>query len=188
VSEGNLLVVSSPSGAGKTSVLRRALGRNKKLAVAISATTRAPRRGEVDGRDYHFLSREEFLRRIEDGEFVEWANVHGRLYGTLRAEVDRILRSGRDAVLEIDVQGMAKLKKQGEDFVSVFIMPPSTGELERRLRQRGTESPEELQTRLENAKKEMDRRFEYDYVIVNDDLDKAVSELLAIAQAEHNRN
>lgn len=186
--EGSLFVVSSPSGAGKNTVLAALRAKLPALAVSVSATTRPPRSGEADGRDYYFMDRAEFERRRAAGEFVEWAEVHGNLYGTLRAELARLRADGRDALLEIDVQGMAKLRAQGLEFVSVFIMPPSFDELERRLRARGTDRPEVVALRLENAWKEMSARKTYDYIVVNDRVEDAVADMEAIVRARRCRS
>lgn len=184
---GSLFVVSAPSGAGKHTVLHRVLATDPRLEYSVSATTRAPRPGEVHGRDYYFLDREEFGRRVEQGGFVEWAEVHGNLYGTLREELERRLSSGKDVVLEIDIQGMRNLKQSGFDAVTVFIMPPSPSVLERRLRGRGTESPETVELRLRNAREEMEARHAFDYIVVNDRLSKAVADLKAIVRAQRCR-
>ncbi len=165
-------------------MLREALRRDAGLALSITATTRAPRPGETDGVDYVFLSAEEFERRIAEGAFVEWAEVHGHRYGTLREPLDRLLASGRDAVLQIDVQGMRSLRALGLPVVTIFLAPPSLEELERRLRDRGTESESTIRLRLENARRELAARDEYDYVVVNDVVDAAVDRLLAIVAAE----
>jgi guanylate kinase len=184
---GSLFVVSAPSGAGKHTVLHRVLAADPRLEYSVSATTRAPRPGEVHGRDYYFLDRGEFGRRVEQGGFVEWAEVHGNLYGTLREELERRLSSGKDVVLEIDIQGMRNLKQSGFDAVTVFIMPPSPSVLERRLRGRGTESPETVELRLRNAREEMEARHAFDYIVVNDRLSKAVADLKAIVRAQRCR-
>jgi guanylate kinase len=185
--KGDVFVVSSPSGAGKSVILGRARAADPSILFSVSATTRAPRKGEVEGREYYFLSREEFMRRVEAGEFLEWAEVHGNLYGTLRSEMDRLAASGQDAVLEIDVQGAASLRALGSDMVSVFIMPPSIEELERRLRARGTDAAEVIAVRVQNARREMAHYPEYDYVVVNDELDKAVADFQAIVRARRCR-
>lgn len=173
--KGRVLVVSAPSGAGKHSVLERVLAEVPDLAYSVSATTRAPRAGEADGREYYFMPRAEFEKRAAAGEFVEWAEVHGNLYGTLRSELDRLLGSGKDVVLEVDIQGMHHLLAQGLDLTTIFVEPPSMAELERRLTRRGSESPESIALRLRNAQAEMAARDRYDFVVVNDDLDAAVA-------------
>lgn len=187
VKKGDVFVVSSPSGAGKSVILNRVRAADPALLFSVSATTRPPRAGEVDGREYYFLVRDEFMRRVDAGAFLEWAEVHGNLYGTLRAEMERLAASGQDAVLEIDVQGAANLWALGCGMVSVFIMPPSLDELERRLRKRGTEAPDVIALRVQNARREMHHYTEYDFVIVNDDLDRAVADFQAIVRAHRCR-
>ena len=184
---GEVFVVSSPSGAGKSVILSRVRAADPALLFSVSATTRRPRAGERDGREYYFVSAEEFRRRVDAGEFLEWAEVHGNLYGTLRSEMERLAASGQDAVVEIDVQGAASLRAQGFRMVSVFIMPPSVEELERRLLARGTEAPEVIALRVTNARGEMAPYAEYDFVIVNDDLDTAVADFQAIVRAQRCR-
>lgn len=147
------------------------------LGLAVSATTRSPRPGEVDGKDYYFLSEGEFKRRVAAGEFVEWAYVHGHMYGTLVKEVERLLAQGKSLILEIDIQGALNVKKVWPDAVLIFIEPPSLEELERRLRGRGTEDEQSIELRLKNAKHEMTLADDYDVCIVNDTVDRAVREL-----------
>ncbi len=184
---GELFVVSSPSGAGKSAILSRARADDPSLLFSVSATTRPPRKGEQDGREYYFLERDEFMRRVDAGEFIEWAEVHGNLYGTLRSEMDRLAASGHDAIIEIDVQGAASLREQACTMVSVFIMPPSLEELERRLLGRGTETPEVVALRIGNARHELEQYRHYDFVVVNDDLDTAVADFKAIIRARRCR-
>ena len=179
----NVFVVSAPSGAGKHTILRRVLGHDPNLVYSISATTRPPRPGETNGREYYFIDRAEFERRIAAGEFAEWAEVHGNLYGTLRAELDRITASGKDAVLELDVQGMRNVKRIGIHPVTIFIMAPSFEELEQRLRARGTDSDEVIAVRLKNARTEVAAKDEYDNVIVNIDIRDAQAQFEAIVKA-----
>ncbi|MBI5094770.1 MAG: guanylate kinase [Candidatus Hydrogenedentes bacterium] len=180
---GSLFVVSAPSGGGKRTVLRKVLDRDGKAEYGVSATTRPPRPGEVEGQDYFFLSQDEFQRRIKAGEFVEWADVHGNLYGTLRSELKRVTASGRDVFLELDVQGMRNLRNAGIDAVSIFIMPPSLDALEARLRGRGTNDERDIAVRMRNAEAELDARKEFDYVVINDDVDTAVADVEAIVRA-----
>lgn len=187
VGRGTLFVVSAPSGGGKRAVLGPVFACDPLLEFSVSATTRAPREGEVEGRDYYFLSRKEFLRRVEAGGFVEWAEVHGNLYGTLREDLERRTESGKDVVLEIDVQGMRNIQKSGLEAVTVFIMPPSLRVLEKRLRRRGTESPEALALRLGNAREELAARHDFDYIVINDRLSKAVADMKAIIRAQRCR-
>lgn len=184
---GIIFVLSAPSGAGKRTVLKRVFDSDSRLGYSISATTRPRRKGETEGHDYYFLDRNEFQRRIESGDFVEWAEVHGNLYGTLAEELGRLTGSGMDTVLELDVQGMRNLKTRGLEIVSVFVMAPSLDELERRLRARATDHPEVIALRLGNALDEIAARHEYDYVIVNGHLDDAVEDLRAIIRAERCR-
>jgi guanylate kinase len=184
---GILFIVSAPSGAGKGTILERLLASDGHVAYSVSATTRTPRRGEVDGVDYHFLSDEDFRARVARGEFVEWAEVHERCYGTLRDALTGQLASGRDIILEIDVQGMRQVKSFFPEAVSVFIMAPSFEELERRIRSRGTDSEESILLRLKNARVEMESRNVFDYAIVNGHLDTAVEDMRAIVRAERLR-
>ncbi len=178
------LILSAPSGAGKTTIARALLKRRSDLGYSVSCTTRSPRRGEVDGRDYRFLSREEFLERRARDEFAESADVHGQLYGTLRNEVDRVLGSGRHVVMDIDVQGALQFKAAFPGAVTVFVLPPSADVLLRRLRERRTESPEQLIERLRSAVDELRAVDEYEYIVVNDELERAVARVSAIIDAE----
>jgi guanylate kinase len=182
-----LLVLSSPSGGGKTSIARGLLDARGDIGYSVSATTRAPRPGERDGRDYHFLSRAEFERRAKAGEFLEHATYGGNLYGTLRSEVERIFAAGRHAVLDIEVQGARQIRKSLPGSVHVFVLPPSGGELVRRLKGRNTEDPDAVRRRLEHAAHELAAVTEYDYAIVNQDLAQAVRQVSAIIDAESHR-
>lgn len=182
-----LLVLSSPSGGGKTTIARRLLDARSDVGYSVSATTRAPRPDEVDGRDYHFLSRAEFERRVKGGEFLEHAEYGGNLYGTLRAEVEGIFSAGRHAVLDIEVQGARQVRKSLPGSVHVFVLPPSGRELIRRLEARNTEDPAAVGRRLERAAEELAAVPEYDYAIVNDDLARAVAQVSAILDAETKR-
>lgn len=172
-----LFVISGPSGAGKGTLLAELRKQRPDLGLTVSATTRSPRPGEVDGTSYYFLSDEEFRRRIAAGEFVEWAEVHGHLYGTLVSEVKRLLAKGHSLVLEIDVQGALNVRKVYPDAVLVFIEPPSLQVLEERLRGRGTEDEASIELRLKNARHEMELADQYDVCIVNDTVDRAAQEL-----------
>ena len=181
--KGALVIVSGPSGVGKGSVAAAVLRRDPLTRFSVSATTRAPRPGEVEGKSYYFLSKEEFLLRRAQREFLEWAQVFGNYYGTLHSEVDRLLDAGFNVLLDIDTQGAASVRQLRPEAVSVFIMPPSLEELERRIVNRGTEAPDVLALRLSRAEAEMALAPEYDYIIVNDDLDTAVGSLLDIIAA-----
>jgi guanylate kinase len=169
---GELIILSGPSGVGKSSIIKRLL-EDERFSLSVSATTRAPRPGEVEGEDYYFLDDAEFRRRIEAGEFLEWAEVHGKsFYGTLRDDVSQRQAAGRTVILDIDVQGAALLRQ--EEARRVFIAPPSFDELERRLRDRGTETEERIARRLETAREELNRAQDYDHVVVNDELESTV--------------
>lgn len=177
---GILLVISSPSGAGKTTLARR-LASAHNLHFSVSYTTRPPRAGEVDGQDYHFVSNEQFSRMVDDKEFAEWAVVHGNRYGTSIATVNRAVEEGLDCLFDIDYQGGQQIRRQWpQDSVLVFILPPSIQELERRLCQRATDAPDVIERRLAMARKELAHYDEYDYLVVNDDLNKAYDELRSI--------
>lgn len=174
-----LFVVSGPAGAGKGTILERVRARRPDLALSVSATTRPPRAGEADGVAYYFMDESEFRSRVDAGEFLEWAVVHGNLYGTLRSEVESRLGEG-SLILEIDPQGALRVREMMPDCVLVFIAPPSVEVLRRRLEGRGSETPETLARRLADAEVEMRTAARYDEVVVNDDLDKAVEDVLAI--------
>lgn len=185
--KGLLLVVSAPSGAGKTTLCRLLIERLS-FRFSVSHTTRRPRPGEVHGRDYYFVSRQEFETLVREGAFLEWAEVHGNLYGTSMAEVERALSGEEDLLLDIDVQGASQVKRKlGGQAVFVFIMPPSLEELERRLRSRGTEDEETLARRLARAREEIAYAPWFDYVVVNDQVERAFSDLVAIIRAERCR-
>lgn len=178
-----LVVISSPSGAGKTT-LARMLADSQKLVFSVSYTTRAPRQGERDGVDYKFVTDDEFARMVENQEFAEWATVHGNHYGTAIHTVNRALEDGTDYLFDIDWQGGRQIRKQWpSQSVLVFILPPSMAELERRLRRRATDSPEAIQRRLAIAKRELEHYGDYDYLVVNDNLDRAHHQLNAIVEA-----
>lgn len=181
---GLLIVVSAPSGGGKGTILRRALDADPRLRHAVSATTRAPREGELEGQHYYFVDRETFEKWVAEGRFAEWATVHGELYGTLHSELDRLRAAGQDVVLELDVQGMRSIRRMRPEALTVFIEPPSMRVLEERLRKRGDLPEAALQLRLRNAEAEIAAKNEYDYRIVNDNLDSAVGQFQAfIAKA-----
>ena len=178
--KGKLFVLSGPSGAGKGTLRKKVFETVEDIRFSISCTTRPPRQGEKDGVDYRFISEEAFLTLLEEDRFLEYAKVHGHYYGTLRDDVERTLSSGIDMVLEIDVQGAFQVREKMPESILVFVSPPSLEELERRLRERGTESGENLRIRLRNARLEMLKSGDYDYVIVNDDAERASNELKSI--------
>ncbi|MCW5203938.1 guanylate kinase [Desulfobulbus sp. US2] len=188
MAEGVLLVVSAPSGCGKTTILKKLMAEISGLEFSVSHTTRQARPGERDGVDYHFVSKEAFIamRDQQPSGFLEWAEVHGNFYGTSRRDVEALLAVGKDVVLDIDIQGAEQVRTNA-DPVTVFISPPTLAELERRLRGRGTESPESLAVRLANAEKEMAAADNYHHLIVNDELEQAVRDLQAIIAAEQQR-
>ncbi len=175
-----MLVISGPSGSGKTTICKRLL-EDPRVRFSISATTRAPRPGEVDGRDYHFVSREEFKAMMAAGEFIEHADVYGNMYGTLRKPMAEALARGEIYLLEIDVQGALQLKTLGEPGIYVFIAPPDFDELRRRLTARKTEAPDVLERRLQKAEDEWRERTKYDHIVVNDQVERAVQEIRQIA-------
>jgi len=177
-----LVVISGPSAVGKTTIAERLLA-SPGFGRAVTATTRAPRPGEKDGVDYRFLDERSFRDAVAKGEFLEHAEVHGRLYGTPKAAVDAVLARGLCCLLVIDVQGAAMLRKNGVDARFVFVAPPSAAELERRLRGRGTDGQAEIERRLATARAELARQGEFDTVIINDDLDRAVGEIARLVQA-----
>lgn len=184
---GMLIIVSSPSGGGKGTLIRRVLKTVPNVGYSVSFTTRPARQGEVDGSDYHFVSEEIFREMIERGEFLEWAHVHTHLYGTGRAQVEKEIQAGRDIILEIDVQGAASVKALVPQAVGVFILPPSFEILRERLEARGSEAGTELLVRLSNACGEVERYREFDYVIVNDEMERAAAQLASIVYAERAR-
>jgi guanylate kinase len=181
---GNLFVVSGPSGAGKGTLLAQALEGREGFWLSVSATTRPPREGERDGREYFFLTPERFEELVAADGLLEWASVHGNRYGTLRAEVLRRLEEGTDVILEIDPQGAFQVKRSIPSALLIFIEPPSLADLARRLRARGTETEEQIAQRLRNAEREMATRDSYAVVIVNDDLTTAAAELAAVLDGE----
>jgi guanylate kinase len=179
----NVYIVSAPSGSGKTTLLQSLLRTFKDLKFSVSHTTRQPRQGERHGVDYFFTERPAFLEMVNRGEFLEWAEYYGQLYGTSRAFVEEHLAGGRDVILDIDVQGARQVKVKIQDAIGVFIMPPSFAELEKRLRLRRQESEEAIQRRLEIARSEISFCRDYDYIIVNDVLDDSVQVLEAIVRS-----
>ena len=188
---GVMLVIASPSGAGKSSITRRLLAEDDNLTMSVSVTTRPMRDGEVDGKDYHFVSLDRYDVMRNEGKLLEWAKVHGNFYGTPAAQVDELIAAGRDVVFDIDYQGTQQLyAKRGSDMVSVFLLPPSIPELQARLRARALDSEETISQRLQNARIEIEHWGEYDYVLVNDDLDEtcnAVARILATGRLTRSR-
>jgi guanylate kinase len=185
---GNLIIVSAPSGAGKTTLVNEVVRRDPRVKSSISYTSRLPRAGEVDGVDYHFITIDGFQGMIERGDFLEWAEVHGNLYGTSRNAVEEWRAAGFDVVLTIDVQGAATARCLYPDAIQVFILPPSYQDLIKRLSRRGGSSSDDLKLRMQNALNEIRQYDNFDYVVINDDLNKATEELAAIILAERSRS
>lgn len=186
-SRGTLFVVSSPSGGGKGTIIRHVLDVVENLSYSVSFTTRAPRQTEVDGREYFFISREIFNEMVAAGEFLESACVHRNFYGTSKRQIIEETAAGSDIILEVDVQGAASVRQLLMDSVSIFILPPSYEVLRQRLIARGTDSPEELEVRLRNAPAELRQYSSFDYVIINDEIDRAAAQLASIIYAERAR-
>lgn len=181
---GNLFVVAAPSGAGKSSLVKALLELDSRLNVSISHTTRAPRGQEVDGREYHFVSEAQFRAMIERGEFFEWAQVHGNLYGTSRAAIEARMAAGDDVILEIDWQGALQIKQLFPNAVLIFILPPSWDELLQRLRRRGEDNEDVIATRMANARTEVAQARHFDFVIINALFETALFDLKAIVHAQ----
>ena len=181
---GIVFIVSAPSGAGKTTLTREVLGIYPEMSLSVSCTTRAPREGETPGKDYHFVSEAVFRRMLAAGDFAEWAEVHGSLYGTPRRVLERQLRLGRDVLLDIDVQGARQIKQHFRSAAAIFVLPPSLDELRRRLAGRGTDARKTIEQRWRNARHEIQEIQGYDYFIVNRDVEDAVKRLAAIIAAE----
>jgi len=179
-----VFVITGPSGVGKGTLIKQLLQRVPDLELSVSATTRAPREGEVDGRAYHFLTPEEFERRVEEKDFLEFATYSGNRYGTLRSEVERCLGEGRSVVLEIEVQGAQQVRAAKPDSVQIFIAPPDPGVLRARLLGRGTDSSEAIDERLKVAEQELAAQDDFDHQIVNDEVGRAAAELEGIVRAE----
>ncbi|MGL5647541.1 MAG: guanylate kinase [Clostridium sp.] len=182
--KGVLLVISGPSGAGKGTICKALLEKHNDLHISVSATTRSPREGEVDGVNYHFLTKETFKEKIEKNEFLEYAEVYGNFYGTPKTDVQKLLNSGKNVILEIDIQGALKVKENSEDGIFIFILPPSMEILKQRIINRGSETPESLMTRFKAAYKEINYISKYNYAVVNDEVDLAVSKIEAIITTE----
>ncbi len=184
MSKGLLFVVSAPAGCGKDTILEQVLAKEDNVGYSVSATTRAPRPGEVDGTHYFFLTRQRFEEMIANGEVLEYTEYCGNYYGTPRKGVEAMLAEGKDVVLKIEIEGAMNIKKMFPDCCLVFILPPSMHELERRLRKRGTEDEPTIMRRIAQAKNEINAAVNYDYFVVNDDLDDAVNDLIAVIRGE----
>ena len=180
---GHLYIVAAPSGAGKTTLVRLLLENDPGIRVSVSSTTRAPRPGELDGREYNFVDVQEFLDRVSRGEFLEWAEVHGNYYGTSKRWIEAQMTAGQDVLLEIDWQGAQQVRKVFPEAIGVFILPPSLDALKDRLSGRGTDSAETIARRIAAARDEMRHVDEFDYVIINDDLQQALGNMLSIVGA-----
>ena len=178
------VILSSPSGGGKTTIAKVLLARRQDVGYSVSCTTRAPRAGEANGKDYYFLREQEFIARRANGDFAESAQVHGLWYGTLRSEVEKVLGSGKHVILDIDVQGAAQFRRAFPQAVLVFVLPPSGESLLERLRERGTENAAQLTRRLQSAIAELKAVPEYQYVVINDELERAVQRVAGIIDAE----
>lgn len=189
--KGLLVVISGPSGAGKGSICKKLIENSTDLEVSVSATTRQPRLGEIDGVNYYFISKREFKERIDSNDFLEYACVYENYYGTPKSNIINKLNSGKSVILEIDIQGALNVKKSNEDAVFIFILPPSIEELKNRIVSRGTDSEEVINKRMNCTKDELSFATEYDYVVVNDDLEKAtekVRKIIDVEKSKANRN
>ena len=184
---GMLLIISGPSGTGKGTLVKRLMQDDPSIAFSCSVTTRGPRAGEIDGVDYHFVNDEEYDRMLQADELLEHATVHGHRYGTPRAQVDQALAAGKNVLLDIDPQGAIAVMEKTCDYVSIFILPPSFSALRVRLHTRNTDDPVEIERRLRNARKEVLNICKYQYAVINDDLELAVSQLQSIVNAEKQR-
>jgi len=181
---GLLIIISGPSGAGKGTICKSFMERNENVALSVSATTRTPRTGEVEGVNYYFMSKEKFKEKIASNDFLEYAEVYDNCYGTPKSNVEEILESGKDVILEIDIQGALKVKENTEEGVFIFVLPPSMEELKQRIINRGSETPESLMKRFKSAYKEINYISKYNYAVVNDKVEIAVQKLEAIISAE----
>ncbi|MBN1551793.1 guanylate kinase [bacterium] len=187
MNQGICIILSAPSGGGKTSIIRELMSRLPILKHSISYTTRSVRSDKEDGKDYHFVTEDTFRKMVENGEFLEWAVVHGKFYGTSKHDLMVLLDNGYDVILDIDIQGSRNMRKAFQKGVHIFVMPPSMEVLENRLRSRGSENEEDLKKRLENARNEMVAYWEYDYVVINSNLESAVETIKSIVIAERAR-
>jgi guanylate kinase len=182
--QGFFIVLSAPSGTGKSSICRRLLAACPEIEFSVSYTSRTPRPSEINGKDYHFISREDFLRRIDQGEFVEWVENYGNFYGTSGKTMKEVLSRGKDLLFDVEPRGAKEIKKKFADGIFVFLLPPSLDELMKRLEKRGHESPEAIKTRFNQAESELKEVLWYDYTVFNEDLEMAAKQLIAIYQAE----
>ncbi|MBS5937686.1 guanylate kinase [Clostridium sartagoforme] len=181
---GVLIVISGPSGAGKGTICKALLEKHKNIYLSVSATTRQPREGEVEGVNYYFLTKDDFEEKVRNNGFLEYANVHGNFYGTPKVNVEKMLEDGKDVILEIDIQGALQVKENFKEGVFIFILPPSMEELKQRIIKRGSETEESLMTRFKNAYKEINYVSKYNYAVVNDTLEVAVAKVEGIITAE----
>lgn len=188
VNKGTLIILSGPSGSGKDTVMAKLLKKMPEIEFSISSVSRAMREGEVNGEKYNFITREEFEELIKNDRLLEYNVYCGNYYGTPKAPVDRCIEEGREILLEVDVNGAANVRKKCPDNFSIFIAPPSVETLEKRLRGRGTETKEVIEKRLNEARSEMQRAYEYDYIVVNDDLDTCIEDICGIIRAERKRS
>ena len=181
---GVLIVISGPSGAGKGTICKALLEKHDNIYISVSATTRSPREGEIEGVNYYFLTKEAFEEKVKENGFIEYANVHGNFYGTPKVNVEKMLDEGKDVILEIDIQGALQVKENFKEGVFIFILPPSMEELKKRIINRGSETEESLMTRFKNAYKEINYVSKYNYAVVNDTLELAVAKVESIIAAE----
>lgn len=185
--KGLIIVLSAPSGTGKSSICRRLLGSCPEIEFSVSFTSRMPRPNEIDGKDYFFISRQDFQRRIDQGEFVEWVENYGNFYGTSAKAINKVLNQGKDLLLDIEPRGARAIKEKFPDAVFVFVLPPSLDELLRRLEKRGHEDPEAIKVRFAQAERELREVLWYDYAIFNEDLEAAIRQMIAIYRAEKSK-
>lgn len=187
MAEGRLFVISGPSGVGKGTIVGDIMETVENVSFSVSATTRAPRPGEVDGVSYYFLTKEEFREKIDNGGFLEWAEVHGNYYGTPKAPVEKLMAEGKDVILDIDVQGAMQVKDSGVQGAFIFILPPSMEELRNRITNRGTETQEAIELRMSKVASEISYVDRYDYFVINEDLQEAISQVKSIMVSEHQK-